>query len=176
MRGNVWTLCPQSLNKIIRLEFQWVRSSCGHLVMSPLAPPANCKLGLIYTGAPCSRLYEPAALRRSAGSTDLMITSEKCDGEAIETPKSKYKNTKMDYDEGKLRQSCLEIIQGDQTRDWRTIFVSLTSFGTFGSCCRLCQMELREIISSNHHWCQPNQICFIRLCHTVFQSCLSFRY
>lgn len=27
------------------------------------------------------------------------------------------------------------------------IFVSLTSFRTFGSCCRLCQMEVREIIT-----------------------------
>lgn len=81
---------PQSLNKIILLEFQWVHSSCGHLETSPLAPPANCRLRVICTGAPCSQMYRPAGLSTSAGSTDLKITP------SLLGHKSKYKHTKMD--------------------------------------------------------------------------------
>lgn len=81
---------PQSLNKIILLEFQWAHSSWGHLEISPLAPPANCGLGVICTGAPCSRMYRLAGLSGSAGSTDLTITL------SLLGLKSKYKHTKMD--------------------------------------------------------------------------------
>lgn len=42
--ANLGTLGPQFLNQIILLEFQWALSSCGHLEMSPLAPPANCNV------------------------------------------------------------------------------------------------------------------------------------
>lgn len=55
----------QILNKIILLEFQWARSSCGHLEIPPLGSPANCKPGVIYTSAPCSWMHRPAGSCRT---------------------------------------------------------------------------------------------------------------